>query len=1073
MKNLKITSNPDFSQIEQEVLKFWQENQIFQKSLQNRHKEFVFYDGPPFANGLPHYGHILTGYIKDTVARFKTMCGYRIERRFGWDCHGLPAEMAAQKELQVSSKKEIENYGIDKFNAHCRQSVMKFADKWREYVHRQGRWVDMDNDYKTMDRDFMESTMWAFKTLWDKGLVYESERVMPYSWACETPLSNFETQMDNSYRQKASKSVFVKVKLHIESICSANLKNILQKNSIQNLYAIIWTTTPWTLPSNLALAVGQEIKYTILQDKQGYGFVVARSKTEQILKMIPNSQKTDLEFLGNDLIDIKYQPIFSFFSGHKNAFRILKADFVSDEEGTGIVHIAPAFGEDDFNLCQKEHISPICPVDSAGNFTEQVPDFAGKNVFNANDEIILQLKEKNLWLKTEQYLHNYPFCWRTDTPLIYRTVSSWYVKVTEIAEKLIKNNQEISWLPEHIKNGQFGKWLEGARDWSISRNRFWGTPIPIWKSDNPQFPRVDVYGSLADLQRDFDCEIEDLHRPYIDSLTRPNPDDPSGKSQMVRIPDVFDCWFESGAMPYGQMHYPFENRQHFEQNFPADFIVEYLAQTRGWFYTLHVLAAALFDRPAFKNCLCHGVILDSNGQKLSKRLGNYVDPLEIMNQFGSDALRFAMLSASVVSGGNLHVHKDSRDVKEALKMMIKPFWNAFSFLHTYATANDLRPSAENLDLQNLSIMDKFILFEQQKLFEGVVERLDQGYFLEEAAQKLINFIEILNNWYIRRSKKRFWQNENSQDLQNAHNILFLVLQKFAEISAPFLPFLAEFIYFSLHKLSGKSDYQSVHLQILQKDNDFSVYQNISGQIHEVMQICSGGLAIRNNLQIAVRQPLQDLQIISYTQNNLQNNQQLQEIICDELNIKEIKFILADDFADFVIQEPKINFKAVAKKIPQKIKQIMQNLRQNLYTIEGDFLYIADEKLQIEEDFELIIKPKDGNINNLYFLRELQMILILNTELNPELIDEGWIRWLIRCIQETRKNAGLQVQQKIVASFVTEDQNLLKSLQKNQNTIQKTTFIKEFSVNKDLSQNDFEQEFTLDKTKLKVVIKKIN
>lgn len=1060
MKNIKIETKPDFAKIEKEVLKFWEENKIFEKSLENHEKDFVFYDGPPFANGLPHYGHILTGYVKDTIARFKTMRGFRVERRFGWDCHGLPAEMAAEKELGVSGKKSIEEFGIEKFNNHCRTSVMKFADKWREYVNRQGRWVDMENDYKTMDRDFMESTMWVFKTLFDRGLIYESERVMPYSWACETPLSNFETRLDNSYREKSSKSVFVKVKLK-------DFSDLIKNNpEIYNLYAVIWTTTPWTLPSNLAIAVEKDITYQVLQDKYNNNhYIVAKSKKQLIIKMIENCIETSLEISGWQLLDLKYEPLFPYFKNHKNAFRILNGDFVSDSDGTGMVHIAPGFGEDDFILCKKEGISSVCPVDSAGRFTAQVPDFEGRNVLEANDDAIIALKRMGLWLKTEQYLHKYPFCWRTDTPLIYRTISSWYVKVTDIVKNLVTANQEIYWLPEHIKDGQFGKWLEDVRDWSISRNRFWGTPLPIWKSDNPAFPRVDVYGSIEELERDFQCKVDDLHRPYIDNLTRPNPDDPSEKSQMVRIPDVFDCWFESGSMPYGQLHYPFENKEKMEQNFPADFIVEYLAQTRGWFYTLHVLATALFDRPAFKNCICHGVILDANGSKLSKRLGNYVDPLQVMDEFGSDALRFAMLSSTVVSGGNLHVHKDSRDVKEAIKMIVKPFWNTFYFLHTYAQANKLTLS-EDVSENKLLAMDKFILYEMNVLLKNLVEKLDKDYILDVACKNLVDFLEKVNNWYIRCSKKRFWNNENVQDLQNVHNVLYIVLKNFAQIAAPFLPFLSEFIFKNL------CDAESVHLQIFEKQSAWDKYENVAKQMNEVMEICSGALAIRNTCQVPVRQPLQSLKIVSNQELVLERSAEMQEIAKDELNVKNIEFILSEDFANFVLQEPKINFPVVAKKMPKKIKQITQFLRDKSYKIKGSILQIADENLIVGDDFEMILKPKDDSVNNIFYIEKLQTVLILHVELNEELILEGLSRNITRFLQESRKNAGINITEEVDFLIEFDSDKIKKVIEIYKQDMQKVAFARSISFNNTVEEFDFIQTFTLDKQQIVVKLRKI-
>jgi isoleucyl-tRNA synthetase len=632
-----VLANPDFPSIEQSVIAKWQQNDTFHNSI-NGEQEYVFYDGPPFANGLPHYGHLLTGYIKDAFPRYQTMLGNKVNRRFGWDCHGLPAEMEAEKSLGVSGRTAIEAYGIDKFNAYCKQSVLRYTNEWREYVNRQARWVDFENDYKTMDISFMESVIWAFKSLYDKGLLYESMRVLPYSWACQTPVSDFETRMDNSYREKASKAVTLAFTLTAES-----LNNLNQKlgTNYSKITIRAWTTTPWTLPSNLALAVGGDLEYCLCTQAENEAYIIAAAFKPEDITGLPT-------FLGSELVSLSYEPVFPYFLGHKNAFKIIAGDFVTTEDGTGVVHIAPGFGEDDHRICLQHDIELVCPVDEGGKFTYPVTDYIGMQVFETNDDIIKYLKQTGAWINTSQYLHNYPHCWRTDTPLIYKAVPSWYLKVTAIKDKMLANNQKINWIPGHVKNGLFGKWLEGARDWSISRNRFWGCPIPVWQSDDPQYPNIEVYGSLSEIESAFGAKVEDLHRPFIDSLVRPNPKDPTGKSMMRRVPDVLDCWFESGSMPFAQVHYPFENKEWFENHFPADFIVEYVGQTRGWFYTMVVLATAIFDQPPFLNCICHGVILGDGGKKLSKRLKNYVDPNDVFAEIGSDALRWCMLSSPVM-----------------------------------------------------------------------------------------------------------------------------------------------------------------------------------------------------------------------------------------------------------------------------------------------------------------------------------------------------------------------------------------------------------------------------------------
>ena len=599
----EIEPSVNFSKVEESILKKWNLEKTFDKSISNRDgsDEFVFYDGPPFANGLPHYGHILTGFVKDIIPRFKTMTGSKVDRVFGWDCHGLPAEMESEKELGITGRKQIQDFGVEKFNNHCQESVMKYTKEWEVTVGRQARWVDFENDYKTMDLDYMESVMWAFKQLWDKGLVYEKDRVMPYSWKAETPLSNFETRLDDSYRERKDPAVTIKFEIDNTSIKFEN---------DNKSFLLAWTTTPWTLPSNLACAVGKDIEYSIV-NLNNENLILASSVLENFQEVL-EGYKIIKTVMGSEIIDTKYFPIFDYFKDTKNAFRVLEADFVNTEEGTGIVHMAPGFGEDDQMVCEQNNIPIICPVDDQGKFTSEIKEYENLLVFDANEKIILDLKQRNIIVKKENYLHNYPHCWRTDEPLIYKSVNSWYVEVSSFKDRMVELNQEISWTPDHIKDGTFGKWLAGARDWSISRNRFWGTPIPVWKSDDPKYPRVDVYGSLDEIEKDFGIRPDNLHRPHIDQLTRQNPDDPTGKSKMIRVTEVFDCWFESGSMPFAQVHYPFENKKWFESHFPADFIVEYIGQTRGWFYTMMVLSTAIFDKPPFKNCICHGIVLDTN-----------------------------------------------------------------------------------------------------------------------------------------------------------------------------------------------------------------------------------------------------------------------------------------------------------------------------------------------------------------------------------------------------------------------------------------------------------------------------
>jgi isoleucyl-tRNA synthetase len=798
--------------LENEILHFWQQEKIFEKSLvindyeneeedsvsplfdscilhnhSNCNKnEFVFYDGPPFANGLPHYGHLLTGFIKDLFARFQTMQGKKVERKFGWDTHGLPVEMETEKELskhynqQISGQLAIQQFGIEKFNSACQKSVMKYANEWKQYVTRQGRFVDFENGYKTMDLNYMESVIWAFKQLYDKGLLYEDFKVVPYSWACQTPLSNFETKMDNAYRQKASKSVTIKFLLQ-DQLFVNNLPH----------YLVAWTTTPWTLPSNLALAIGSEIEYTVLKN-QNEVLILASASIVKFTKELQEYQSIKT-ITGTNLIGLKYQPLFPYFANHNKAFEVLSANFVATEDGTGVVHIAPGFGEDDQFLCKQHAIATICPVDEGAKFNNQVFDLPtlslkNRHVFDTNDDIIKYLKSQNLWLKTEQYLHNYPHCWRTDTPLIYKAVSSWYVKVVDFKDKMVELNQQINWIPSHLKDGQFGNWLASAHDWSITRNRFWGCPVPVWKSASG---KIRVFGSIAELEKVSGQKINNLHRPFIDNITFIE-----NNEQFTRVSDVLDCWFESGSMPFAQVHYPFENKNWFENNFPADFITEYVAQTRGWFYTLMVMSTALFNKAPFKNVICHGTILDENSQKLSKRLKNYADPLEIFNIYGSDAMRFYMISQPVMKGQELKIDKKGKAIKETYRLAIKPFLNAFNFFCLYANADGIKANLINTPRQFNNILDQYIL-SKLKITNNKIEKSLYSFNTISACEEFLHFFEVLNNWYIRRNRQRFWQNnspEVAKDKQDGYDVLYTILLTMAKNSAPLLPFTAEFIW---------------------------------------------------------------------------------------------------------------------------------------------------------------------------------------------------------------------------------------------------------------------------------------
>lgn len=971
----ELNAKINFSAMEKEILKFWEEDKTFEKSVIKRDgaAEFVFYDGPPFANGTPHYGHIMVSYVKDAVARFQTMNGKKVERRLGWDCHGLPAEMSAEKQLNVSGRKQIEAYGVEKFNDFCRTDVLKYSNIWVNMFRRIGRWVDFENDYKTMNLSFMESVVHNFKALYDKGLVYEDYRVLPYSWAAETPLSNFE--VNQGYQDKTDNAITVMFKLE-------NGQKIL-----------VWTTTPWTLPSNLMLAVGKDIDYVVMNE-DGQDYILAEARLKSYKKQLENATLVK-KIKGADLLGLSYEPMFLYFQElkAKGAFRILAGDFVSTEDGTGVVHIAPGFGQDDFEACRayNENFPVVCPVDEAGKFTAEVPDYQGKQVFETNEPIMQRLKENGILVKKEQYTHSYPFCWRTDTPLIYKAMSSWFVKVTDFRDEMVKNNQEINWIPGHIKDGRFGKWLEGARDWSISRNRFWGTPIPVWKSDNPKFPRIDVFGSLDEIKEKTGIEVTNLHKPYIDNVVYPNPDDPSGQTMMRRVSDVFDCWFESGSMPYAQVHYPFENKEWFEKHFPADFIVEGIDQTRGWFYTLTVLATALFNRPAFKNCICTGLIMADTGLKLSKRLKNYPDPDEVLETIGSDALRWFLISSPVLKGGNVAVDKEGKEIAKAARKALIPFWNAYYFFTLYANAEGIKATEIS---SSSDVLDSYILAKLKALGAEVKKNMEE-YEIAKACTAVEDFLEILNNWYIRRSRARFWDGE---DL-SAFNTLYSVLINVAKIAAPLMPFMCEFVY------KGLTGEESVHLTDIPDLSKIADNNELICRMDMVRAISSAAKAVREEHKLRNRLPLRSMTVAG---DNAETLKDFVEALKDEVNVKEV--VLVSDISDVAGRFLYLKTPLIGKRLGAQMKDIMAKSKTNDWSQNADgTLAIAGQTLFAEE-YELRLVIKDGMSGQA--LPDNTAVVILDTQVDEALEKEGIARDFVRMIQALRKSKDFDISDRI-------------------------------------------------------------
>jgi isoleucyl-tRNA synthetase len=976
-----LSSPVSLPEIEREILEFWERDKTFEASVDERPEEdqFVFYDGPPFANGLPHYGHLLTGFVKDVIPRYQTMKGKRVERRFGWDTHGLPAELSAEKEIGVSGRKAVLDLGIDKFNEACRTAVLRYTADWEEYIRRSARWVDTENDYKTLDKSFMESCIWAFKQLFDKGLVYKDYRVVPYSWAVESPLSNFETRLDNAYRMRTDPAITVGFPLTDGT------------GLLENARILIWTTTPWTLPSNLATAVGEDIVYAVM-GKGDDKLVLSVNGLEKYKKELEGYEKLG-EVKGTDLKGLHYTPPFDYFLGQENAFQILSGDFVVDEDGTGIVHMAPGFGEDDLKACREAGIGVVVPVDHTGKYTSAVSDYEGMLVFDANKLIIQRLKEEGKLLRHDTIDHNYPHCWRTDEPLIYKAVESWYLEVSKFRERMVELNQQIDWTPSHVKDGLFGNWLANAQDWNISRSRFWGTPIPVWVSDDPNYPRVDVYGSIAELEADFGVKVDDLHRPYVDELTRPNPDDPTGKSMMRRVEDVFDCWFESGSMPYAAVHYPFENKDWFEANFPADFIVEYVAQTRGWFYTLMVLGTMLFDAPPFKSAICHGVVLDENRQKLSKRLRNYPDPLEFFDAYGSDVMRWFLISSPVLTGGDLLVPKEGRDVAAVQREAISPLVNAYTFFSLYANLEDRRPQ---LVTEASDPLDKYILTKTGELAATVAERLD-AYDVPGACRETKAFMDALTNWYIRRSRARFWGGEGESADPAAFDTLYTVLVRVSQIVAPLMPLLAEKLYKSL---TGE---RSVHLTDWPTADLFPQDHDLVAAMDRVREACSATLAVRERFRLRVRLPLKSLVVAHPEADSLQG---FAGLIADEVNVREV--IFAEDLAKYGELQMKVN-PVIGRRLGKKMKDVMAASRQGDFTLNDDgTAEVAGETLG-PDDFEMRLESAEGTAAEPF---DKVGAAVLDVSVDGDQEREGLARDLIRAVQTARKDAGLDVSDRI-------------------------------------------------------------
>ncbi len=959
---------------EERVLKFWQKEGIFQKSLEKGKKSFTFYDGPPFATGLPHYGHLLAGTIKDVIPRYKTMKGFKVPRRFGWDCHGLPIENEIEKAKELSGAGAIEAFGIDRFNEECRSIVLRYTGEWKKTVDRMGRWVDMERAFRTMDTPFMESVWWVFKQLFEQDLVYEGFKVMPFSTKLGTPLSNFEAN------------------LNYQEVDDPSLVVAFESREEKETFFLAWTTTPWTLPSNLALMVGPEIEYVKVKHGGKFYWVAEARKSAHFKE----EGEVVLKKKGKELVGKTYKPLFDFFAD-RDAFRVIAEEAVLVEDGTGIVHSAPAFGEMDFYACKREGIDLVCPVDSNGRFTAEVPPWTGVLVKDADKEIAKELKRKGLLFSQGTIRHRYPFCWRSDTPLIYKAVRTWFVAVERFKDRLLEANREIYWMPTHIKEGRFGKWLENARDWAISRNRYWGTPIPLWRGNKGDLMAI---GSIEELEKLTGKKITDLHRHYIDSLKFVR----DGQT-FERIPEVFDCWFESGSMPYAENHYPFETQEKFSERFPADFIAEGIDQTRAWFYTLTVLSAALFKKPAFKNVIVNGIVLAEDGNKMSKRLRNYPDPEIVIQKYGADAIRLYLLGSPAVRAEDLRFSE--KGVEHVLRQVLIPFWNSFVFFATYAKIYHFKPGKKE---RPKALIDRWILSMTQKLIQEVEEGLE-SYDLNRAVGPLMGFVDQLTNWYIRRCRARFWEDQDTLDRKEAFQTLYEVLLTLSQVAAPFIPFLSDAIY---RELKDEKMPESVHLCSFPEAQSSLRDEALEKEVEAAQAAVSLGHALRKEHKLKVRQPLSKAHLITSNQELLAALEKQRQLIADELNVKEIE--LHSDEAKFVQWMVKPNFPVLGKKIGKLMPLAQKTMQgfdrkqiQALAAGKSLKVEIGGEGVELEpQDVQIERKVKEG----LAAGNEGELTVALDTALNEELLEEGLARELVNKINSMRRDLGFEVTDRI-------------------------------------------------------------
>ncbi len=1009
----KVSTDLNFVQREKEISQFWDQNKVFEKSIEMRKEgpTFTFYEGPPTANGKPHIGHVLTRVVKDIIPRYKTMKGYKVLRKAGWDTHGLPVELEVEKNLGISGKPQIEEYGVEPFVQKCKESVWKYEKEWRKISERVGYWVDMDAPYVTYHNEYIESVWWALKQIWDKGLLYKGHKIVPYCPRCGTSLSSHEVAQ--GYKDVKEASVYAKFAVKGE----------------ENTYLLAWTTTPWTLPSNVALVVNPKETYVKVQCGEEK-YILA----EALASMVLEQEYEVLEsMVGTDLVGVSYEPLFSFATVDKKAYYVVADSYVTLTDGTGIVHTAPAFGEDDARVGRENDLPFVQLVNEQGNFVEAVKPWAGMFVKEADPLIIEDLKEKKLLYKTEDYEHAYPHCWRCDTPLLYYARDTWFIRMTAVRDRLLANNEKINWLPDNIKHGRFGNFLDNVIDWGLSRERYWGTPLPIWECSCGHRHVIGSIAELKEMGENVPDDIE-LHKPYIDHVHLHCPKCKTG--MMKRVSEVIDCWFDSGAMPFAQWHYPFENEDIFKDNFPADFISEAVDQTRGWFYTLLAISTLLFDEPPYKNVIVLGHVQDRNGLKMSKHIGNVVDPWTVLDKQGADAVRWYFYTNSAPW---LPSRFYDEAVSEGQRKFMGTFWNTYAFYVLYANIDEFDPTQYTLDYEKLSLMDRWVLSKLQSLIQYVDQNLE-NYRIIEGARAIQDFLDDVSNWYVRRSRERFWQKDMPQDKINAYMTLYTVLVETAKVAAPFVPFMTEEIYRNLVKSVDKSAPESIHLCDYPQAQSSWIDKELEKNMDLVLQIVVQGRACRNTAAIKNRQPIGKM----YVKSDFELPKDFQILVQEELNVKEVHF--TEDVQDFTTYSFKPQLKTVGPKYGKQLPAIrealdhvdgnvaMAQLRQGKplsFTLQGQEIILTEEDLLIEAvEKEGFVAETDQNV-----------AVVLDTNLTPQLIEEGFVREVISKLQTMRKEAGFEVQDHILVYYRDNDR-IEQVIKNNEDLIKQEVLAKE-------------------------------